>query len=591
MVVPMAAPEPPPRRPRRRAPSLPMLSLLAVVAVLFVWPVAMIFVGAFRGTPPGEPAAWSFDPILSVYTDPETYATLRNSLGMAFVVTLLSKSLGLYFAWVVSRTDARLRRLVSPVMFVVLATPPLFFAIAWATLGNDPVGLLNVWGERFLGGVWPTVNVESWQGLLFVAALKSVPAGYFLTLGPFLALNRSAEEAAFVSGASRVKVFFRVHLPMLAPAYLGAVILGFVVSLEYFDIPLALGVPAGFRVFSTRVYEYMNNYTVPHYAEASALSLTILVILLILLVVQARVTGNKDYATVTGKVQSNAPWKMGAWRWVIDATILGYVLLAVGLPLAQLVVSSFQPFFGIYDRWSTANYEALLNDPETLAAIRTTAILTFGGGFAATVIALLIAYCAHRGSTLVRRLLTFSTWLPWTVPGPTLALGLLWAYMSFGPLASLYGSLTLLLLGIIVAVSPMAMRAVEPALKQLGPELEEAAWVSGASRGRTLVQIVFRLVTPSFMAGWVLAGVIASGNLAIPLLLASVENRPVLGAHLPVLLLRAGPAGRGALRAGLRLDPPPRGAAEARSARLQRRLQAARARVLKGKEPHVLHPR
>lgn len=518
-----------PRRTARRRPSVPMMLLVAAVFVLFVWPVLMIFVGTFRGTPPGQPAVWGFDPLLNVYRDAQTYHTLGNSIGMALAVTLLAKSTGLYFAWVVARTDARLRRIVSPMMFVVLATPPLFFAIAWATLGNDPVGPLNIGGEKLFGGAWPGFNIESWPGLIFVAALKSVPAGYFLTLGPFLAFNRAAEEAAFVSGASRLAVFFRVHVPMLAPAYIGALILGFVITLEYFDIPLVLGIPADIRVFSTRVYEYMNNYTVPRYAEASALSLLVLLVLLVLLFVQARMTGGKQYVTVTGKSQSTAPWRMGGWRWVIDATIVLYLLLALVAPMAQLVFSSFQPFFGVYDleTFSRWNYEALFESPETMTAIRTTLILTLAGGFAATAIALVIAYSAKRSNRWTRRYLTFATWLPWTVPGPTLALGLLWAYMSLEPLAGLYGSLTLLMLGIIVAVSPIAMRAVDPALAQLAPELEEAAWVSGASRTRTLLVVVARLVAPSFISGWVLAGVVASGNLAIPLLLASVENRPV----------------------------------------------------------------
>ena len=389
------------------------------------------------------------------------------------------------------------------------------------------MGPLNLVGHQVLGGEWPSLNIESWPGLIFVAILKSTAAGFFLLIGPFSAFNRSAEEAALVSGASRLAVFFRIHIPMLAPAYVGSLILGFVVALEYFDLPLVLGVPAGIRVFSTRIFEYMNNFTVPKYAEASALSMLVVLVLIICLVIQAKIMGRRQFVTVTGKNQTTTPWQLGGWRWIIDASIVAYALLALALPWAQLVVSSFQPFLGVYGQITLSNYQSLLESDRTMDALRTTLVLTFVGGFSAMALALLISYAGRRSGRFVSGYLRFATWLPWTVPGPTLALGLLWAFMSVGPLAGLYGSLTLLILGIIVAVTPIAMRAADPAIGQLGPELEEAAWVSGASRSRTFLVIVSRLVAPSFFAGWILAGVLASGNLAVPLLLASVENRTV----------------------------------------------------------------
>jgi iron(III) transport system permease protein len=66
---------------------------------------------------------------------------------------------------------------------------------------------------------------------------------------------------------------------------------------------------------------------------------------------------------------------------------------------------------------------------------------------------------------------------------------------------------------------PIASRAVRGALAQLARELEEAASVSGASSARVLVDIVLRLTSRSFAAGWLVTAVIAAGSLDVPLML------------------------------------------------------------------------
>jgi iron(III) transport system permease protein len=58
-------------------------------------------------------------------------------------------------------------------------------------------------------------------------------------------------------------------------------------------------------------------------------------------------------------------------------------------------------------------------------------------------------------------------------------------------------------------------------------ELEEAARTSGASALRATAGILVRLIAPSFAVSWLLSGIVASGNLDIPILLASSNNQTV----------------------------------------------------------------
>lgn len=500
---------------------------VVVCTLLFVLPVVTIVLGAFRSGPPGQPAEWTFDAIARTWSDGRTYGTLRDSVLLSTSVAAFSTLLGAYLAFLVARTDTPLRRAVVPLAALVLAMPPLFFAISWSLVGNGTVGLLNKLIQALTDTAWAPVNIESWPGLIMVATLKTTGLAVLLLLGPFRAMDRSQEEAAMVSGARRLRVFLGVDLPALAPAVLGVLVLAIIVGLEYFDLPLIIGTPAGISVFSTVIYASLNSFVPPRYPEASALAVLLVGLLLLLLWVQSRSLGGRDFATVRGKSGRADTWRLGAWRFVGTAVIAVYGALALVLPLIQLVLVSLAPFFGVYDRPSGRNYATVLADPDVLEALVTTAGLAFGGGLLAVLVALLVAYAARRSHRLVSTYLRLATWLPWSLPGTALALGLLWTLLAVPFASRLYGTVALLVIGLVLAATPIAMRTVEPVIGQIGRDLEEAAWNSGARPARAFRDVVLRLVLPSLFTGWLLSSILVAGNLAIPLMLGNLDTLTV----------------------------------------------------------------
>lgn len=521
-------------RTRRRMPSTGpfttargMLPLLAVCAFLFAVPIAMLVVGAFRNAPPGLPAQWSVDAFVRTYTDPVSYSTLLNSVLLSGGGTVAATVVALLLAFLVTRTNTPLRGLITTAMVLVVALPPLFYAISWGMLGNSRIGLLNTTWRGLTGTEGVLFDANSWAGLLLVAMVKGAAFAYLLLLGPFRAIDRSLEEAAQVSGAGRLRTLLGIDLVVLAPAITGVVILNFVIGLESFDVPLFLGTPAGIAVFSTQIYGQITNSTPADYGGASALSLLLVVVVLGLVALQWKVLGRRSYTTVSGKGYRTEVWDIGAWRWLGTAFVVGYLLLAIVLPMLQLVLGSLQPFFGGDGVYSTANYEALLEDRQTVIALRTTLVVALVGGLLAMALALLIVYAMAHHESRLRRVLDLLTWLPWAVPGVVLSLGMAWTYVSIPGLRNLYGSIVVVLTGLVVAAVPIATRAVQPAVGQITRELEEASRVSGAPPMRMLVGIVLPLIMPSFVAGWFVVAIVISGNLAIPILLSSAQNPTV----------------------------------------------------------------
>lgn len=515
------------RAVRQARQSLPALAMTVICFILFVLPVVMVVVGAFRSGSPGAPGNhWTLAAIGDVYGHAASWAVLRNSILFAILVSAFSTLLATYLSWLAARTDTPARSWLTPTMVLTLVMPHLFFAVSWSLLGNKQIGGLNTALDALGVGGHP-INVESWAGIVFVATLKSTALKYLLLRGPMMAMDRAQEESAFMAGASKLRAFVTVTIPALAPAITGAFILGIVVALEYFDIPLILGTKPHIDVFSTQIYTDLFQHEPPLYAQASSLALGAVVVLLALLVVQGRLLSRRQFATVRGKTSRQGRWRLGGWRYAGTAVIVLYALFGLVLPVAQLVLVSLMPFLGVYDNLGFANYNEVLQDPSVVTGIYKTVELAVGAGAVAVVLALAISYLSRHHPGAPSRLLTTSTWLPWSVPGTALGLGMLWAYIGIPGLARLYGTAALVLIGLVVAATPLAMRTVEPAVTQVGRELEEAARLSGASRPRAFGHSVVRLITPSLLSGWVLAAILVAGNLLIPLMLGSTNAETI----------------------------------------------------------------
>lgn len=499
-------------------------ALLAAVSVLYVLPIVMTVYGAFRTAPPGLPGSFSLDGMVDAFSDARTYTTLANSLWLAVSAGVTATALAVAFAWIVTRSNAALRWIVTPLMAIVLATPPLFFALSWNLLGTPRFGLVNT----LLGalGLPDSLAVTGRWGVWFVLSLKLCSLGYLILIGPFLAMDRRLEEASLIAGAGRLKTFARINVPVMAPAITSVFIMGFVIGLVVLDIPLIIGRPAGFQVFATQIFDYASNEIPPDYAAASALALVLIATVVVLVAIRWKLLDSRQFTTVTGKGAKSEPWDLGRWTWPCNAFILVYALLAVVLPIVQIVLGSLQPVFGV-NRFSTDNYKALLEDPQVMPAIVNTAQYAVIGGLLSVGIALLLALAGRHGTARLRRGLDLVTWLPWAVQGVILGLALVWTFLALTFLQPLFGTISIVLIGLVIASTPIAGRAVDAALAQVGRELEESARVSGASPARTGLGIVTRLILPTCCAAWLITAIQIAGNFEVPVLLSRPANQPV----------------------------------------------------------------
>jgi iron(III) transport system permease protein len=509
----------------RRRGGIGVLALCAVTLVLFVWPVAMLAYGTLRTAPPGQGGRWSTSGLTSALTSGDTWHAFLNSLLLSAATVVFSTVLAVYLAWLVTHTRTPLRQIVTPVAVLIFAVPPMFYTLSWAMLGQQPGGLIDKALQAVFGAA--PVNVQSWYGMIVVSVLGATAAQYLLLLGPFRALSPALEEASLVCGASRLRSFFQIEIPALGPSILGVVILGFVLGMGMLTTPLLLGEPAGIYLLPTEIYRLIEGETPADYAGASTLSLLLVIVVLALVAIQSKLLGERKFITVTGKSARREPVDIGLWKWLGTLVVVVFALFALVLPLGQFVLGSFESYFGVYSHFTLRNYSTVFQQPGTSQAFTTTATVAIVAGFVATLLGVLISLVAQRSASRLRRLPDICLWLLWAVPGITLSLGIIWAYLSVPGLRSLYGTQWIVLLALIVGTAPIASRAVGGSIGQVARELEEAARTSGAGPLRATVGILVRLIAPSFAISWFLTGIVASGNLDIPILLASSTNQTV----------------------------------------------------------------
>lgn len=506
-----------------------------VLACVFIYPVSMIVIGAFRDGLPTQGNPFSVDGAVRAFSDPATWSTLGNSLILVVVCGTISTVGGGLFAWISASTDVPLRRALPPLMIINLFVPPLFHTLGWIMLGNKQNGLLN---QLLTGafGVEGLLDIQSWGGLILTMSLGYMPFAFLLMQGAFLNRDQALDEAASIAGAGVFRTFMTVTVPSVGPALTGAAVLIMVLILQAFESPYLLGRPAGIYVFSTQIYHYVRDTEPAQYPAAFSLAIILILLVVLLFLVQRWILGKRTFTTLTGKTARREPLHLGPTRWVFSGVILVFLLLNLVFPLGAVVLGSLQPLFGVMRNLSLDNYVYVLTDPTLSSSLALTAWIAIIGGFSSMTIALLTSYVVLRRRGFLRAYTSFAVWIPWALPGIVLALAYFYAVLTVPGLSKLYGTPILMTVVLTIATIPLCGRLAEGALAQLSPELEEAGRISGAGPARVLVTIVLRLLIPSFLAGWFLSALFISGNLAIPTLLAPPGFLPVSQSALQLFL-------------------------------------------------------
>ena len=190
----------------------------------------------------------------------------------------------------------------------------------------------------------PFFNIFSMSGMILVESFLWIPIVFLLMSTPFRSMDPSLEEAATTAGSSGWQVFRRVTFPLAVPSVLAVMILTMIRSLEAFEIPALIGIPAGVEVLTTKIYLQIKGGLIPKYGEASAYSIILIVLVALGLIPYYRITSKTyKFTTISGKNFRPNRVALGKWRWLGGLLMLVLPLLQF-LPIVAIAWSSFLAF-------------------------------------------------------------------------------------------------------------------------------------------------------------------------------------------------------------------------------------------------------
>jgi len=401
--------------------------------------------------------------------------------------------------------------------------------MGWILLLDPDYGLLNQWLTHLPLVNKAPFNIYSFWGIVWAHLTTSTIAVEVMLLTPaFRNMDATLEEASLVSGAGVIRTIKKIVVPLMTPIVGVVLLLGIVHSLQAFELELILGFPFRFYVFSTQIYWLLNQQP-PQFAAATALGSTILFLMVPLIAIQRSRVARRSFATVSGRYKGHKQ-SLGKWRWLIFVILLGVALLITVIPLLFLTLASFMARFGYFNvpkPWTALHWTRVIDDSVFLDSLKNTLVLAGATALVAVALFTLIAYIVIRTNFVGRAALDMVSWLPSTLPGIILGLGLLSVFLGTPFLRPLYGSMFLLIVATVISSMTLGVQVIKGALTQLAVELEEAARVAGGSGWNSFRDIVLPIITPSLLLVGTLSFIAAARNVSTVALISTSRTRPL----------------------------------------------------------------
>ncbi|MCS0497451.1 sugar ABC transporter permease [Ancylobacter sp. MQZ15Z-1] len=275
---------------RRRAAALFLAPMLLVLVLVAGWPLLRTLWFGFTDASLGDLAGarWiGFSNYLEwlsygegdgewvgLLVDGEWWRAVWNTLVFTFITVSVETALGLVVAMVLN-VRFPLRGLVRAAVLIPWAIPTVVSAKMWAWMLNDQFGIINDIGLK-LGLIsspvaWIASADTAMVAVMLVDIWKSTPFMALLILAGLQMIPEDIYEAAKIDGVNPLVTFWRVTLPLAAPAIMVAVIFRALDALRVFDIIYVL-TPNNAETRTMSVFVQENLFQFDQFAYGSAAS-------------------------------------------------------------------------------------------------------------------------------------------------------------------------------------------------------------------------------------------------------------------------------------------------------------------------------
>lgn len=183
----------------------------------------------------------------------ETWHITLFSLAVGLASTLLILPFGITLAWLFARKEWPLKSVVETIVLLPLVMPPVSTGLI----------LLKIFGRRSPVGQWLyDLGIEivfNWKGVLIAMAVMSFPLLVRSVRTSFSEVNPRLEQIAATLGASGLRIFFAITMPLAYKGIIAGALLAFSRALGEFGatILLAGNIPGRTQTLSLAIFNFV----------------------------------------------------------------------------------------------------------------------------------------------------------------------------------------------------------------------------------------------------------------------------------------------------------------------------------------------
>ena len=429
-----------------------------------------------------------------------TAVAIVNSLWVSVSAAVIGLVLGFPIAWLAARTTMPGRRWVSGGMWLALLLPSWLPATGWERLVQQD-GVMYRMG---LDWPWATSAIMGPFGVVLLLGLRCVPFSYLAISAALGGLGQEFEDAARVHGANRWQAL-RLIIPILAPALMSALAIGFAESISDFGVAATLAYNSNFTLATYALYAAIGNFP-PSFPLAAGMSWLLVLSVSVPLFLQARALRGRSYQILSGRTRQAVRRRLSRREAIGAATLVGlFFLLLLGIPAFGAVSGSLLGDYGSSFSLTWSNYSALFQQPGLLGPLERSMVY---GVITATVtvfLGFIAARMLSQRRTATTGAMDYLLLASVALPGVVFGAGYIFAYNL--PIMAklhidLYQTVQLLVIAYIASSLPTNARVLVGSVSQLQASLRDAARTHGAGAVVAWARAVLPVVSRPLVMAW-----------------------------------------------------------------------------------------
>ena len=514
------------RRAWRLATPVPYGLLIALLLIPTACFLLLAFVPAAFGQGTGGIGLAPFRTAYQGYV----ITALGNSMWVGLAASAAALAVAVGLAWLCERVRIPGARAWRLGVWLLLLVPTYLSALGYEDLFAPSGVIAQVTG-------WYPAALDHLllgpAGVVLVLSLRGVAFAYFAVAGVVRSLGTGQADAARVHGLRRWRTAM-VQVGSLTPALLAGFVLVFAETVSDFGVASTLAADAHFPVITYVIFTFADAIPIS-FPAAAAVSWSLIAVFTVVLLLQRRVLGRRDFSGRAGDAPPPArrpgAWggRSGAWggprTWGRLRAAAGRQPAAVVLTGVFFVIALIGPALGIVASsllggtatagsaipasgsagFTFAAYRALFAAPGLLSPVWLSLKLGLAGATVAVAVGLVInLWNQHRGGTRAAAFVDIGLVAVIGLPSIVLAAGFVFFYdlPAVYRVIPIYDTQWLLLAGYIVGFSPIAVRMLHGPLTQAGRSGYDAGRVHGSAPPLAWARSVLPFIWRSVVSVW-----------------------------------------------------------------------------------------